>query len=57
MPTNVVADQANRLTLDLLEELFVGDAAQKASVRLWDGTRWPDDAPRPVTLVLKPPAR
>ena len=55
MPTDVVADQATRLTLDLLEELFVGDAAQKASVRLWDGTRWPDDAPRPVTLVLKHP--
>lgn len=55
MPTDVVADQATRLTLNLLEELFVGDAPQKASVRLWDGTRWPDDAPRPVTLVLKHP--
>jgi cyclopropane-fatty-acyl-phospholipid synthase len=48
-------DEATRLTLRLLEKLFTGDGAQQVGVRLWDGTRWPDDAPRPVTLVLKHP--
>ncbi len=55
MSTNVVADQATRLTLDLLESLFTGDAAQRVGVRLWDGTPWPDDTPRPAVLVLKHP--
>jgi len=48
-------DEAARLTLRLLDELFAGDAAHKVGVRLWDGTLWPDAAPRPVTVVLKHP--
>jgi cyclopropane-fatty-acyl-phospholipid synthase len=55
MVTNVLADQAARLTLDLLETLFTGDVRQQVGVRLWDGTCWPDEAPRPATLVLKHP--
>ncbi len=55
MATNVVADQAVRLTLDLLDSLFKGDGAKHVGVRLWDGTRWPDDSPRPAVLVLKHP--
>jgi cyclopropane-fatty-acyl-phospholipid synthase len=55
MHANVVADQAVRLTLDLLELLFTGDAAHQVGVRLWDGTCWPDEAPRPAVLVLKHP--
>jgi len=53
--TALITDQATRLTLHLLDELFTADAAQKVGVRLWDGTRWPDNSPRPVTLVLKHP--
>lgn len=49
------------LTVRLLDDLFGPDAG--VAVRLWDGTRWPDDGParrpdarpRPVTLVLRHP--
>ena len=55
MSTNVVANEATRLTLDLLETWFTGEAAQRVGVRLWDGTCWPDETPRPAVLVLKHP--
>jgi len=48
-------DKATRLTLRLLGELFGGDMSQKVGVRLWNGVRWPDDVPRPATIVLKHP--
>ncbi|MDH7486830.1 MAG: cyclopropane-fatty-acyl-phospholipid synthase family protein [Anaerolineae bacterium] len=48
-------DDAARRTLRLLEGLFTGDAARTVAVRLWDGTQWPDDAPRPATIALKHP--
>jgi cyclopropane-fatty-acyl-phospholipid synthase len=48
------ADEAARQTLEVLHALF-GEEEPRVGVRLWDGTRWPDDAPRPVTLVLKHP--
>ena len=51
----VQTDEAARLTLRLLDELFSGDAVRKVGVRLWDGTPWPDAAPRPATVVLKHP--
>ncbi len=41
--------------MDLLSKLFDSQATQKVSVRLWDGTSWPDDAPRPATIVLNHP--
>jgi cyclopropane-fatty-acyl-phospholipid synthase len=43
------------LTLQLLNELLSGQATRDVGVRLWDGTRWPDETPRPVTLLLKHP--
>jgi cyclopropane-fatty-acyl-phospholipid synthase len=52
---DTLTDGATRLTLRLLDELFTGDAVQKVGVRLWDGTRWPDESPRPATLILKHP--
>ncbi len=55
MSTTVAADQAARLTLDILQSLLTGDGARQVRVRLWDGTYWPDEAPRPATLVLKHP--
>ena len=55
MSTEAVADQTVRLTLDVLERLFTGGTTEQVGVRLWDGTCWPDEAPRPATLVLKHP--
>jgi len=55
MSTHVVSGQAAHLTLRLLDKLLTGNAAREVGVRLWDGTRWPDDAQRPATLVLKHP--
>jgi len=49
------ADQNAKLTQRLLDEVFRGDGARKVSVRLWDGTSWPDASPRPATIVLKHP--
>src|SRR5512142_559005 len=55
MSTEAVADQTVRLTLDVLERLFTGGTTEQVGVRLWDGTCWPDEAPRPAVLVLKHP--
>ncbi len=49
------ADEAARRTVRILESLFDNTARQQVGVRLWNGTAWPDDAPRPATLVLKHP--
>ena len=48
-------DRAAELSLRLLRKLFSGKSALNVGVRLWDGTRWPDDQPRPATLVLNHP--
>lgn len=42
------------LTRELLQTLF-GQAASSFNVRLWDGSFWPDDAPRQATLCLNHP--
>ena len=49
--------EAARLTVRLLEELGFGDSkvGSRIGVRLWNGTLWPDDAPRPATVVLHHP--
>ncbi len=44
---------AMQITRKLLNQLF--GQAEDMRVRLWDGTHWPDDAPRRVTLVLNHP--
>jgi len=48
------ADTAKQITRQVLDALFSG-ANETVSVRLWDGSRWPDDEPRKATLVLKHP--
>ena len=48
-------DGAAELTISLLCSLFKDEALQNVGVRLWDGTRWPDDNPRPTTLLLNHP--
>ena len=46
-------------TLEALDALFGAGGAHRVTVRLWDGTTWPDaahqNAERPVTLALKHP--
>ena len=55
MSTSDTSEQAAALTRSLLGKLLVSDAAQQIGVRLWDGSRWPDDTPRQATLVLQHP--
>jgi cyclopropane-fatty-acyl-phospholipid synthase len=43
------------LAVKVLSRIFTGPAARDVGVRLWDGTPWPDAAPRRATLVLKHP--
>jgi cyclopropane-fatty-acyl-phospholipid synthase len=52
---NNTKDPAVELTIRLLHDLFKDDVLQNLGVRLWDGTRWPDDHPRPATLLLNHP--
>jgi cyclopropane-fatty-acyl-phospholipid synthase len=40
-------------TRHVLSEIFAGCSLEKVSVRLWDGTAWPDERPRSAVLVLK----
>jgi cyclopropane-fatty-acyl-phospholipid synthase len=51
----VQKDDTSRLTLDILNQLFDRKAMQKVGFRLWEGTHWPDDIPRPTTIVLNHP--
>jgi cyclopropane-fatty-acyl-phospholipid synthase len=52
---NNTQDQAAETTVRLLHNLFKENVLQDLGVRLWDGTRWPDDHPRPTTLLLNHP--
>ncbi len=47
-------DRALQLTQEILAQLLLPQQ-DPVSVRLWDGTLWPDETPRPATLVLKHP--
>lgn len=47
--------EASSLSLRLLDEIFGPEAGQDMGVILWDGTRWPDERPRRVNLVLNHP--
>jgi len=48
-------EDARRITLRLLGELFGAVGDRQAGFRLWDGALWPDAGPRPVTVVLQHP--
>lgn len=52
---NYPKDLPAEITIRLLHDLFPDDAWQEIGIRLWDGTRWPDDNPHPVTLLLNHP--
>jgi len=47
-------NHAAHLTREILSKLLIPQQ-DPVSVRLWDGTLWPDETPRPATLVLKHP--
>src|SRR5207302_9552253 len=42
-------------TLHVLSDIFSDCALEKVGLRLWDGTPWPDERPRPAVLALKHP--
>lgn len=42
-------------TIQVLGEIFAGCPLEQVAVRLWDGTPWPDERPRPATIALKHP--
>ncbi|MEI6467187.1 MAG: cyclopropane-fatty-acyl-phospholipid synthase family protein [Verrucomicrobiota bacterium] len=41
--------------MDFLEDAIGAPALERVAFELWDGARWPDDTPRPATIVLKHP--
>ncbi len=45
-------DQARQLTLQILDRFVPRHLATEVSIRLWDGTLWPDDSPRLATVAL-----
>ena len=47
--------QERRLTLSILDRLVGRERAKNVSIRLWDGTLWPDNRARTATVVLKFP--
>jgi cyclopropane-fatty-acyl-phospholipid synthase len=49
-------DQAVETSTRILAELFDQEACRRLNIRLWEGTYWPDVAPRPVTLLLNHPS-
>ena len=49
-------DSAVDLSLDILEKITAGNPIQSLNVRLWNGTYWPDQSPKPATLVLNRPS-
>jgi cyclopropane-fatty-acyl-phospholipid synthase len=54
--THTRVGDAVQVSLQFLDENFGRtNAGRTIGVRLWDGTHWPDDAPRPVTMVLNHP--
>lgn len=46
---------ATEAILDFLDGLLGKARLQRVSIRLWDGTCWPDAQPRPATVVLNHP--
>ncbi len=38
-----------------LDDLFADAPLERVSLRFWEGTAWPDERPRPATIVLRHP--
>ena len=41
--------------IQVLNEIFADCSLDRVAVRLWNGKPWPDERPRPATIVLKHP--
>ncbi len=54
-PTSASSHDASLVTFRVLDAIFPSQPTRRVAARLWDGTRWPDDAPCSATLVLKHP--
>lgn len=52
---SVAATSVAEATIGFLDRLFAHTPLQNVSIRLWDGTPWPDEQPRAATVVLKHP--
>ncbi len=48
-------EEAAEISLRVLDDLFKQHAGDSIGARLWDGTLWPDNRQRAVTLVLNHP--
>jgi len=48
-------ESATETTVAFLDNLFARTPLEHVSIRLWDGTVWPDETPRAATVVLKHP--
>jgi len=48
-------ESATETTVAFLDKLFARTPLEHVSIRLWDGTIWPDETPRAATVVLKHP--
>lgn len=49
------AGAATEASVRFLDQLFASTELPRVGIRLWDGTCWPDGAPRPATLQLNHP--
>lgn len=47
--------RAKSITLGILNDLLPSDPSSEVGIRLWDGSRWPDESPRAATIVLNHP--
>ena len=47
---------ASRLTIEILGKLTAGAELKSLHFRLWNGHYWPDETPKPATLVLNRPS-
>jgi cyclopropane-fatty-acyl-phospholipid synthase len=48
-------EPAAETTVAFLDKLFARAPLAHVSIKLWDGTLWPDETPRAATVVLKHP--
>ena len=49
-------DPSVDLTLEILEKITAGVRIQSLNYRLWNGVYWPNEIPKPATLVLNRPS-
>lgn len=53
--TTQTEESGIRTTVSFLDHLFADSPLENVSIRLWDGTLWPDEEPRAATVVLEHP--